>query len=58
VDIFKGISNAFGNRRNNIALTSKPIVCGINGIAFGGGFELAMLCDVLVFREDAKVGLP
>lgn len=50
-DVFKGICNAFSN-------IVKPIVCGVNGVAFGGGLELAMLCDVLTFREDAKIGLP
>jgi enoyl-CoA hydratase/carnithine racemase len=36
----------------------KPIVCGVNGIALGGGTELALLTDILVCSEDARFGLP
>ena len=35
-----------------------PTVAAINGIAFGGGFEMALLCDYRVMAESAKVGLP
>jgi enoyl-CoA hydratase/carnithine racemase len=35
-----------------------PTFCAIEGFALGGGFELALHCDVLIAARDAKVGLP
>jgi len=36
----------------------KPIVGRINGYALGGGFGLLLACDIVVCREDVKVGCP
>lgn len=35
-----------------------PVVAAVEGFALGGGFELALSCDLIVAGESAVVGLP
>ena len=37
---------------------SKVVIAAINGYAFGGGFEIALACDMIVASAGAKMGLP
>ncbi len=37
---------------------SKVVIAAINGYAFGGGFEIALACDMIVAAAGTKMGLP
>ena len=37
---------------------SKPVVAAIEGLAYGGGCEISMACDIRVIAEGARVALP
>ncbi|WHY36214.1 enoyl-CoA hydratase-related protein [Cytobacillus firmus] len=43
---------------DRLAIIKKPIIGAVQGFALGGGFELALCCDLLYAADNAEFGFP
>lgn len=43
---------------DRLEFLSKPVIAAIEGMAYGGGCEISLACDLRVMAEDATIGLP
>jgi enoyl-CoA hydratase len=55
---FRGFIELLQRTLRRLEQMAQPSIAAVNGIAFGGGLELAMACDLRIADPKARLGLP
>ncbi|WP_151448144.1 enoyl-CoA hydratase [Lacisediminimonas profundi] len=56
MDVYKG--DYITRNWEGLRSTRKPVIAAVAGYAFGGGCEVAMMCDFIIAAENAKFSQP
>ncbi len=55
---FRRVARDIHNVFDELEAIEAPVIAAINGVAAGGGLELALSCDFRIASETAKLGFP